>query len=156
MGQKRHEVNRRGAFGVGNATRLSAVQAEEGERPPPSPSRTTFSPMEKEEAGEPPLCGDMRARSGALDRLGRRVERVGDRLNLLGRRGAAADPQPNRRAQVQHRAQHGAGAGEAVLVAAVEAREDRVDLRLVGGQERLALGRERVELAPAASWLALA
>ena len=51
----------------------------------------------------PPFRGQPESPSDPLDRLGRRVQRVDDRLDLLGRRGAAAQAQPKGGAQVKHR-----------------------------------------------------
>src|SRR5271166_73817 len=87
-------------------------------------------------------------RSNPLDRLRRGVERVDDRLDLLRRRGAAAQAQAERGAQVEHRPLDRDEAREPALVAVAEPGENGVDLSLVVGKDLLALPRQRIELAP--------
>src|SRR5271163_2563991 len=115
-----------------------------------------------DEIDDPPVCragsmtrpgavSDRALQSGALsplDRLRRGVERVGDRLDLLRRRGAAAQAQAERGAQVEHRPLDRDEAREPAFVAFAEAGEDGVDLGLVVGEDLLALPRQRIELAP--------
>src|SRR3984957_19081625 len=83
----------------------------------------------------------------AFDRLGRSVERVDDRLDLLGRCVAAAQAKLKRGAQIEHRSLDRNETREA-RVAIAEAGEDGVDLRLVVGEDFLALRRQPIELAP--------
>src|ERR1700677_3874221 len=85
--------------------------------------------------------------SGALDRLGRCVERVDDRLDLLRRCVAVAQAELKRGAQIEHRSLDRNETREA-RVAIAEAGEDGVDLRFVVGQDFLAFRRQPVELAP--------
>src|ERR1700722_2179771 len=84
---------------------------------------------------------------GALDRLGRRVERVDDRLDLLRAGVAAAQAQLKRGTQIEHGSLDRDDIREA-RVAAAEAGEDGVDLGFVVGEDFLALRRQPVELSP--------
>src|SRR3984957_16423811 len=84
---------------------------------------------------------------GALDRLGRPVERVDDRLDLLRAGVAAAQAQLKRGTQIEHCSLDQDDIREA-RVAAAEAGEDGVDLGFVIGEDLLALRRQPVELSP--------
>src|ERR1700722_10861917 len=85
--------------------------------------------------------------SGALDRLGRRVEGVDDCLNLRRAGVAAPQAQLKRGAQIEHRSLDRDEIREARFPIA-EAGEDGVDLGFVVGENFLALRGETIELAP--------
>ena len=85
----------------------------------------------------------------AFDRFGGGVERVGDRLDHGRGPFAPADAQAHRHPQVLHRPEDRPEVALSRAFCAVEAGEDRVDLRLVLGEEDLALGGEREQFAPA-------
>ena len=79
--------------------------------------------------------------SDPLDRLRRSVQRVDDRLDLLRRRGAAAQAEAKRGAEVEHRPPDRDEACEPAFVIVPEPGEDGVDLGLVVGENLLALFR---------------